>query len=211
MQSLHLINYWLKSIKHEYKFRIKKILKLAKLSFIWHFKHNPYFFILHYSLTFTQILKVNRILNWANANSLILFNILSLIIHKKLLIRDSLAVFTDLGAIFFIIYHFINFYEIILTVRLLMDWTAGQNPFDSPVTSLLVELTEPYFRFFSKYSSSITSAMASVVLLDQAKDICKLIFTLYVYSANTCYHELGYTEDFEFLQRICRHESFKFV
>lgn len=195
MQSLRLLSNWLLSIK---------------LSLIWHWRHNPYFYLIHTSLSFAPILKLNKILNWTNAKSPFLFSLVSFFIHGLLLIRDSLSVFSDIGGLFFIFYHFALFYEMVLTLRLVMDWNPGHNPQDSIITDVIVRITDPYFGTFAKFSSSLTTAMGSVVLFDFLIKLCRLCYKLYVFSGNTCYHETGYIEDFEYLQRICRHESFKF-
>lgn len=195
MQSLRLLSNWLLSIK---------------LSLIWHWKHNPYFYTMHLSLTTIKALKLNKILNWTVKKNQVLFSVLSFLIHSLLLVRDSFAVFSDIGVLFFIFYHFAVFYEIILTLRLVMDWNPGHNPQDALLTNLIVNLTDPYFSYFAKFSSSLTTALGSVVLFDLLKRLCQLGYKLYVFSGNTYYHEAGYIEDFEFLQRICRHEAFKF-
>ena len=134
MQSLRLLNNWLLTIR---------------LCLIWQWKHNPYFYTIHTALSFTPALKINKILNWANAKNPILFSVISFFIHGIILIREGLSIFPDIGGLFFILYHFAIFYETILTLRLVLDWNPCHNPQDSFFTNTIVRLTDPYFCFFS--------------------------------------------------------------
>lgn len=194
-------------------FNLSKWFKLIKESIVRHWKSTPYFFIDHCSLSSPKLLVFNRLLNWSNARNSFLFSIISFFIHIALFIREGVNVFGDFGAIFFILYHFSVFFEVILTLRLLMDWNPSHNPQDSVITDTIVRLTDPYFGAFSKYSSNMGTSLGCVILFDFWIKFCRLCYKLYVFSGNTYDHELAYggnIEEFELFLNARRYESLKF-